>query len=398
MDNAYVVPLADGVDWVGHVDWTVRDFHGYRTARGSSYNAYLVRGEKTALVDSVRAPYAGGLVGRVAALAPGGVIDYVVCNHAEPDHSGSLPAVMAAFPGAALVCNARCLEALSLHYDVSGWRTRVVSDGETLSLGGRTLRFLDTPMVHWPESMATYLQEDRILFSMDAFGQHIASSERFDDQLPLHEVVDAARTYYANIVAPHGRPVAAALGKLGVLGAATIAPAHGVAWRGHVGEIVGLYRDWAAAKARRKVVVLFRSMWGSTRAMATAIAEGAAAAGGVSVKLIDVTATHDTDTVTELMECAAFAAGSATLNQGMTPEMARTLCYVRGLKPRGKKGLAFGSYGWAEKAASAIDATLAEMGVERVSPPITSRFAPDAATLGKCRDAGGKLAEIALGA
>ena len=390
------VLLADGINWVGYVDWTVRDFHGYRTVHGSSYNSYLVQDEKTALIDAVKAPYFQNLLDHVTAFTPLDKIDYIVCNHAEPDHSGALPAVVAACKNATLICNAKCKEALSLHYDISDWKIQVVKEGETLSLGKRSLRFYNTPMVHWPESMATYVPEEKILFSMDAFGQHTACSKRFDDQVPLPEAIDSARTYYANIVMPYGKTVAAALKKLGALDIAMIAPSHGVIWRKNIATILKCYQDWMVTKAEKKVVVFFCSMWNSTRKMASAIAEGASSVPGVSVKLIDVTATHDTDTVTELMDCAAFAAGSATLNQGMMPEMARTMCYIKGLRPQNKKGFAFGSYGWAEKGASAVDAILTEMGVEKVMEPITSRFAPNAETLKACREAGVKLAEIAL--
>ena len=389
------IHLADGISWVGYVDWTVRDFHGYNTDQGSTYNAYLVQDEQTALVDSVKAPYVGELLAHIAALAPLESVRYVVCNHAEPDHAGGLPATLAACPNAELVCNAKCKDALSRHFDTSAWRFKVVNEGETLPLGRRTLQFFNTPMVHWPESMVTFVPEDGILFSMDAFGQHFATSERFDDELPLPAVLDAAKTYYANIVMPFGKPVAAALKKLGALPVKMVAPSHGVIWRSHFDAILSAYQGWMECRPAKKVVVFFCSMWGSTRRMASAIAEGAASVPGVSVKFIDVTATPDSATVTELLDCAAFAAGSATLNQGMMPAIARTLTYAKGLRPAGKKGFAFGSFGWAEKGATAVDAVLGEMGVEKTQPPLTVRFAPDAAVLDACRQAGAALGAIA---
>ena len=194
--------LTDNVFWVGFVDWSVRDFHGYTTARGSTYNAYLVKSQKTALIDTVKGMYAGDLIANVKAQVPLESVDYIVCNHAEPDHAGGLPATVQACPNATVVCNAKCKDALEHHFDVSGWKFQVVNDAETLSLGGKTLQFFDTPMVHWPESMVTYLVEDAILFSMDAFGQHYASGYRFDDESDLCEVMQEAKTYYANIVLP----------------------------------------------------------------------------------------------------------------------------------------------------------------------------------------------------
>ena len=184
--NTLLIP---DVYWVGAVDWNVRDFHGYQTDRGSTYNAYVIRDERSVLIDTVKAPFADVLLRNVNEVLNLSSLTYVVCNHAEPDHSGSLSAVMSRYPQAELVCNAKCKDALSRHYDVSGWKFKVVADGDTLSLGRKTLAFADTPMAHWPESMVTYLTDDRLLFSMDAFGQHYASSERFDDHNAMDEVM-----------------------------------------------------------------------------------------------------------------------------------------------------------------------------------------------------------------
>ena len=387
--------VAGGVFWVGYVDWAVRDFHGYTTSRGSTYNAYLVMGEKTALIDAVKAPYAAALIENIRAHVPLEKVDCIVCNHAEPDHSGGLPAVMRACPNATLLCNAKCQDALSRHYDVSGWKIRVVKDTETFALGGKTLQFFDTPMVHWPESMATYLIEDELLFSMDAFGQHYASGFRFDDESNLCEVMQEAKTYYANIVLPYGRPVAAALARLGGLKPKVVAPSHGVIWRGHFAEILAAYQDWMVCRPAQKVVVVYCSMWGSTRAMAEAVAAGAGEL-PVDVRLIDVAVTSDTRVVTEVMDCAAFAAGSATLNMGIMPRMAATLTYLRGLKPAGKAGFAFGSFGWAAKGGEEVAQYLQAMQVKPVREPLACRFAPDAETLAACRAAGRALAEAAM--
>lgn len=388
--------LTDNVFWVGHIDWSVRDFHGYTTSRGSTYNAYLVKGEKTALIDAVKGAYVATLLDNIQAHTPLEKIDYIVCNHAEPDHSGGLPAVMRACPNATLLCNAKCKDALSRHYDVSGWNIQVVKDTDTFSLGGgKTLQFFDTPMVHWPESMVTYIIEDELLFSMDAFGQHYASGFRFDDESDMCEVMQEAKTYYANIVLPYGRPVATALGRLGGLKLKIVAPSHGVIWRSRFAEIVAAYQDWMVCKPAKKVVVAYCSMWGSTRRMAEAVAAGAEEL-PVTVKLIDVNATDDTQVVTEVMDCAAFAAGSATLNMGVMPRMAATLTYLRGLKPVGKTGFAFGSHGWASKGAEEVAQYLQAMQMKPVREPLTCRFAPDAETLDACRAAGRALAEAAL--
>lgn len=391
--------IAEGVDWIGYVDWPVRNFHGYTTRRGSSYNAYLVRGkDKTALIDTVKAPFSHELIANISELTDLASVDYVVCNHAEPDHAGSLPAVMAALPNATLVLNSKCLETLGLELGnetVSKWKTLVVVDGASLDLGSRTLKFFNTPMVHWPESMVTYLAEDAILFSMDIFGQHYATSERFDTEADLTEVFQEAKTYYSNIVLLYARPAAAALEKLSHLELKTVCPSHGIIWTKHFPEIVEKYKIWAPCKPTKKVVIFFTTMWGSTRKMAQAIADGASAC-GVDVKLFDMTAVDDTDLVPEIMDAGAIAAGSPTMNIGIMPRMAKALTYLRGLKPAGKCGLTFGSFGWASKGAEEAAGYLESFGVEQIHEPITCRFAPDKYVLEKCRAAGKLLAEAAI--
>ena len=389
--------LSNNVHWVGYVDWSVRDFHGYRTERGSTYNAYLVSARKPALIDTVKAPYAADLLDHVRACMPLEHLDFIVCNHAEPDHAGGLGQVVAACPNATVVCNKKCSEALSLHFDTSGWKIRIVADGEKLDLGGCTLQFFDTPMVHGPESMATYLVEEQILFSMDAFGQHYAAAWRFDDEAPLDVLLAEAKTYYANIVMPYGRPVAAALAKLGTLPLKMIAPSHGVIWRSHIGKIMAAYQDWMVCKAARKVVVVYVSMWNSTRTMAQAIAAGALES-DVDVRLIDIDTVHDTELVPEALDCACLAVGSPTLNQGIMPRMASALTYLRGLRPSGKTGMAFGSYGWAPRGIDELAQYLQAMQVTPLCDPITCRFRPDAAMLEKCREAGRLLARKAMAA
>lgn len=387
--------LSSNVNWVGVIDWSVRDFHGYRTERGSTYNAYLVSGAKHALIDTVKVPYVAELLEHVRDLVPLEQLAYVVCNHAEPDHAGGLAQVLAACPQAAVVCNKKCAEALRLHFDTATWKFQIVADGEKLDLGGATLQFFDTPMVHWPESMATYLIEEQILFSMDAFGQHYAGPWRFDDESPLDVVLAEAKTYYANIVMPYGRPVAAALAKLGALPLKMIAPSHGVIWRSHIGPIVEAYQKWMVCQATRKVVILYVSMWHSTRAMAKAMADGVLSA-DVDVRLMDLDAVHDTEVVTEVMDCACLAVGSPTLNQGIMPRMAAALTYLRGLKPVGKAGMAFGSYGWAARGSDELAQYLQAMQVTPLCEPITCKFRPDAAMLERCRAAGRLLAQKAM--
>jgi flavorubredoxin len=355
-----------------------------------------VKGEKIAAIDAVKDAFASEWIAKITELVPPEKVDFVVCNHAEPDHSGSLPAAMRSFPNATLVCNAKCKEALGLHYDTASWRFHVVDDGATLPLGGQTLQFFNTPMVHWPESMVTCIQESGTLFSMDAFGQHYATDERFDDAADLAEVMQEAKMYYANIVAPYGAPVRAALAKLGKLELGIVCPSHGVVWRSHFDKILGAYRDWASLKPAKKVLVLYRTMWHGTGEMAAAVAAGAREKAGVDVAVLDLATANDTRVATEALDCASIAIGTPTLNMGLMPRMASALAYLRGLKLlNGKASFAFGSYGWASKGAEEAAASLAQMNTCPVAPTLTCRFRPSPETLEACRSAGRLLAEAA---
>jgi flavorubredoxin len=391
------VTLRENIDWVGYVDWMIRDFHSYDTERGSTYNAYLVRDEKTALIDTVKAPYADDLLQKVSALCPLDNVDYVVCNHAELDHSGSLPRALAAMPKAVLVCDKKCAEILAEHFNVSAWKTRIVATGDTISLGRRTLKFIETPMVHWPESMFTYIPEEKLLFSMDAFGQHYAGAERFDDESPLDTVMEEAKTYYANIIMPYGKSVNACLQRIKELDIETIAPSHGIIWRRHAEKILSAYRRWMDFVPEPKVLIVYDTMWESTAEMAQAILEGAAQ-DGVQVKLIHLRRTNLTRLATEVLDAAAVAFGSATLNNNMMPSAAAALCYLEGLKPRAKSGFAFGSYGWGKGGTEKVEQRLRDIGWEILCEPIRAKYRPTAEILGQCRRAGKLMAEIALAA
>ncbi len=386
--------LRDNIDWVGYVDWTVRDFHGYNTDRGVTYNAYLIRDEKTALVDTVKAPFADRLLQSIAALTDPAEVDYVVCNHAELDHAGGMTRVMEVLPNATLACNKKCEAVLSKHHDSSGWKTHIVATGDTLPLGKRTLRFIETPMVHWPESMFTYIPEEKLLFSMDAFGQHYASSQRFDDEVPLCTVMEEAKTYYANIVMPFGRQVAKVLEEVAKLDIEMIAPSHGVIWRSHAPAIVEAYTNWSTCRPKPKVLVIYDTMWDSTGRMARAIHEGASLP-GVAAELIHIRSSSLTRIAAEVLDAAAIAFGSSTLNQGMLPMAGAVLTYLKGLKPVAKAGMAFGSYGWSKGGPEAVDDYMKAMKWEVLREPIRAQYRPTFEVLDECRAAGRLLAEKA---
>ena len=386
--------LHDNIDWVGAVDWTIRDFHGFDVERGTTYNAYLVRDEKTALIDTVKTPFTETLLRNTAALVDLARVDYVVCNHAELDHAGALPEVLRAMPQATLLCDKNCAAALGAHFDTSSWKIQTVAHEETVSLGRRSLQFIETPMVHWPESMFTYVPEEKLLFSMDAFGQHYATAERFDDEADAMVMMQEARTYYANIVMPYAKAVLTCLDRVGHLEIGTIAPSHGLIWRRHVAEIVAAYRNWATHRPKPKVLVLYDTMWESTAAMGQAILEGAAQP-GVTASLVHVRRSSLTRIADEVLDAAAVAVGSSTLNRGMMPMVAATLSYLEGLRPLNKATLAFGSYGWGRGGPEAVDLALRALQWEVVREPLRSRYRPTPETLDACRQAGRLLADRA---
>jgi flavorubredoxin len=386
--------LYDNIEWVGAIDWNIRDFHSYETSRGATYNACLVRDEKTALIDSVKAPFANRLLQNVAALCDPSRVDYIVCNHAELDHSGALPQVLRAMPQATLLCDKKCATTLGEHFDTTGWNIRVVANGEEISLGRRTLRFIETPMVHWPESMATYVPEEKLLFSMDAFGQHYATSERFVDEADPDIVMQEARKYYANIVMPYGKAVLKTLDLLAGVPITMIAPSHGLIWRRNLDAILTAYRNWANHRPLPKVLVIYDSMWESTAAMAQAILD-AAAQPGVTASLISIRQSNLAHIASEVLDAAAVAFGSATLNRGMMPMAAATLCYLEGLRPLGKAAVAFGSYGWGPGGPEAVDQALRRLDWQILREPLRAHYRPTAETLAECRQAGQLLADRA---
>ncbi len=380
------IEVKPDVYWVGGVDWNERSFHGYTTERGSTYNAYLIMDEKIALVDTCKAAFADDLLARVADVVDPARIDYIVSNHGEPDHSGALPKVAAAAPNAKVVTGDPKGAAILRAYYGDGLDLMPVQTGDGLELGRRTLSFVQTPMVHWPDNMVAYDAYDRILFSNDAFGQHLATSKRFDNEVGLPEVLLQARKYYANIVMPYGRQVRKALDALRGLDLDLIAPSHGVIWRSHIADVLAAYDRWSADAPEDQAVVAYDSMWHTTEAMAQAIAEGFVES-GVPVRLCDLKCNHISDIMADVLEAKYLAVGSPTLNSGMMPTVAQFLCYLKGLAPRNRVGIAFGSYGWAPAGPNEVQAALEAAKLELPLEPLTRQWADDEEALQAVRDA-----------
>lgn len=389
--------LRENIYWVGYVDWDIRDFHGYVTERGSSYNAYLIKDEKIAIIDSVKAPYVDSLLKNILALTEFDKIDYLVCNHAEPDHAGALPTLVEKCPNAVVVCNKKCRDILSMQFNTAGWKFDIVDETTRISLGKRTMTFVNTPMAHWPESMFTYIPEDTLLFSMDAFGQHYATSERFDDTAVLREAMIEAKTYYANIIMLYGKQVAKVMDKAAGLDISMIAPSHGITWRSHIAEILAAYTKWMSHTPEAEVLIFYDTMWKSTALMADAIYRGANVE-GVSVKKYDLKHTNITVIADATLSAAALAVGSPNLNRGIMPKIAEALTYLKGLSPEGKTAVAFGSYGWAKKGGQhEVQEILESMKCKMLSTaPIQAQFTPTAAVLQECFEVGKQLAAVAI--
>jgi len=386
--------LRENIYWVGSVDYNVRDFHGYRTERGSTYNSYLILDEKNALIDTVKAPFSQELLNNIESHISADKIDYVICNHAEPDHSGSLPLIMEKCSNAKLVCDEKCQAVLDLYYDISEWKFEIVNTGDSISLGKRTVSFLETPMVHWPESMFTYIPEEKILFSMDAFGQHYSSSKRFDYENDFDIICAEAKTYYANIIMLFGRQVLKTLEAAKDLEIEIIAPSHGIIWTKHIPDILAAYKDWAVCKAKQKVLIMYATMWKSTEKMAVAIRDGANEF-DVDVRFYNIDDIHKTVLADEVLDTAVIAIGSATLNQGVMPEIASVLTYLKGLKPQNKSAVCFGSYGWAP-GTKELTSYVEAMKLDIIQDPIVCKYKPTEEVLEQCREVGRCLAKIAL--
>jgi flavorubredoxin len=379
------IQLAENVYWVGAVDWTTRDFHGYSTERGTTYNAFLIIDEKVTLIDTVKKPYRSELMHRIHSIVDPKKIDYLVVNHVEMDHSGSIPEVIEAINPEKVICSKMGQKALVQHFHRPDWPFHVVAPGEELSLGKRTLSFLETRMLHWPDSMFTYLKEDQILFTSDAFGEHLATSERFDDEVNQDVLMHEATKYYANILTLYSPLVKKLLAKVQEmqLPIKMLAPDHGVIWRGNPGKIIEAYGRWCNHQGNGRALVIYDTMWESTKKMAKAVAEGLHEQ-GVEYKLLDLQVNHRSDVMTDVLEASAIVLGSPTLNNGMLPRMADFLMYMRGLRPTNKVGASFGSYGWSGEAVKMMNEILKDMNIVLCHEGLKVQYVPEHAQLSEC--------------
>ncbi len=385
------VKITEGIYNVGIADWNIRDFHGYSTSNGTTYNAYLIIADKIILIDTVKKEFCDELLDNISQVIDPEKIDIVISNHTEMDHSGGLPRVMHRIgEDKPLYCSKMGAKNLARHFPQK-WNYHAVENGEELNIGNKTLAFLETRMLHWPDSMFTYLKEDKILFSSDGFGQHFAGPEKFDDEVG-DEIMYQAKKYFANILLLYSNKVLKLLDTVSEMGLEidTICPDHGIIWRQDPVKIIQAYAKWSKQEPEKKAVVIYDTMWKSTQAMAESIASGIADE-GVTVKPIHIRNSHRSEIMTEILDSRAVIIGSPTLNNQLFPTVADLLCYIKGLKPKNKISGAFGSYGWSGESVKLIKNELEAMKFEIIDPGLKIQYVPDKNGLSECFEYGKKI-------
>jgi len=390
------IKVKNNVDWIGKIDWELRKFHGneYSTHRGSTYNSYLIKEAKNVVIDTVWKPYAKEYVKNLKKEIDLNRIDYVIANHAEIDHSGGLPELMQSIPRIPVYCTENGIKSLSGHYH-QDWNFVPVKTGDTLEIGnGKSLVFVEMKMLHWPDSMATYLTGDNILFSNDAFGQHYASEYLFNDLVDQAELFAECIKYYANILTPFSALVEKKISEVLALNLPIdiIAPSHGVIWRSNPTQIVEKYLSWSRNYQENQITILYDTMWDGTRIMAENIALGIKEADDkVNIKLFNISKTDKNDIITEIFKSKLILVGSPTIGRGITSGTAGILEEIEGLKFKNKKAAAFGCYGWSGESVAKLNGLLEKSGFQLVNPGIKCLWNPDDESILKCVEFGKEI-------
>jgi flavorubredoxin len=391
--------LKKNIYWVGIKDWELKRFHGdeFVTDKGSTYNSYLIKDEKTVLIDTVWGPFKEAYVDALSKAVDLNKIDYIICNHSETDHSGALPLLLSKIPGTPVYCTQKCAQMLQRHYH-EDWNFQIVKTGAVLPLGEYELNFLETPMMHWPDSMFTYVKGASLLLPNDAFGQHYAFSGFFNDEADPCELSLQSVIYYANILAPFGTIIRAKIDQLKSMNLPIdmIAPSHGVVWRDHPMQIVEQYYEWAGEYKEDFVAVVYDTMWHGTKQMAEAIGSGITKQ-GMQAKVINAARNDSTHVLTDIFRAAGIILGSSTYNNGLLHSMAGIAEGVRGMKLRGKLGAAFGSYGWSGEAPQILSDSLAKSGIKIAADPIKIINNPTEEEIASCAAYGEAFAKALKG-
>lgn len=387
------VELKSGIYWVGAVDWAIRDFHGYETPRGTSYNNYLIIDEEPTLFDTVHYDFIHLSIENISRIIDPKKIKNIIINHIENDHATGLEQILNIVPEANIYMTEKGKKGLNKFINLSKYKVHTVKSGDSIKIGRRSLYFIETPMMHWPDSMFTYIKEEKLLISQDAFGQHIASVERFDDEFisnrSMEELEDSVIDYYANILMLYGNVIKAKIEEIKKSGIQIemIAPDHGVIWRSHVDKVLALYSDMVEAKAKLGAVIVYDTMWHSTEQMVTPIAQGLEHE-GVPVKIIKLRATPKSVVIKEIWKYRGLLVGSPTLNNTIFPSVAEFLTYLKGLRPKNRLFAAFGSYGWSGEAVKEMYEYAKEMKLELFEPGIRVLYKPSEEELNKCYEFG----------
>ncbi|MFH1321188.1 MAG: anaerobic nitric oxide reductase flavorubredoxin [Bacteroidota bacterium] len=392
-----MIKITNNVKWVGKIDWELRKFHGdeYSTHRGSTYNSYLVQEKKTAIIDTVWAPFSNEFVNNLSTCIDLQKIDYVIANHAETDHSGALPELMSHIPDTPIYCTRNGVKSLKGHYH-QDWNFQVVKTGDRLNLGRKELIFIEAPMLHWPDSMFCYLTGDNILFSNDAFGQHYASEYMFNDLVDQAELMTECIKYYANILTPFSKMVNKKIKEVLSFNLPfdTICTSHGIIWRDNPTQIVNKYLEWANEYKENQITILYDTMWDGTRIMAENIAKGISSSdNSVNIKLYNISKRDKNDIITEIFKSKGIVVGSPTINNGILTSVAGILEEMKGLKFTGKKATAFGCYGWSGESVKIILGILEKSGFQVVDDGLKVMWNPDEESIKKCIGYGKKISK-----
>lgn len=384
--------INDKVTWVGKIDWELKKFHGdeYSTHRGSSYNSYLIKDKKNVLIDTVWKPFAEEFVANLKKEIDLKDIDYIICNHAEIDHSGALPLLMKEIPDTPIYCTSNGAKIIKGHYH-QDWNFVEVKTGDELDIGESKLTFIEARMLHWPDTMFTYMSGDNILFSNDAFGQHYASELMYNDMVDEAELYQEAIKYYANILTPFSPLVAKKIEEVLSfnLPIDLIATSHGILWRDNPAQIVEKYLEWANDYQENQITIIYDTMWNGTRRMAEAIADGIKSVDKeVTIKLFNASTSDKNDILTEVFKSKAMLFGSFTINRGISYAISGILEMIKGLSLKNKKAAAFGTYGWSGESVSIITNILNESKFDVVNDGYRAMWNPDKESIAKCKEFG----------
>ncbi len=374
--------IKDNIYWVGGIDWDLRDFHGYTTERGSTYNSYLIIDEKVVLIDTVKHYLFDEMIGRISSVINPEKIDYIIAQHVEMDHSGSLEKLLKLTPNAKIITSSFGEKGLQKHFPgISSYN--VVKTGDTLNIGKYSLSFIMETMVHWPDNMGTYLKDEKILFSQDAFGQHLASYERFTKDFPKEILFEEAKKYYANIVLPYGGQVQKVMEMASKIEIDMICPSHGLIWNSYIDEIVSKYNKWSKNEVDERAVIIYDTMWESTKKLAYAIAEVFEEL-NIPFDLLNLKVNNNSNIITKLIEAKYIAVGSPTLNSNILPTVSGFLTYMKGLAPKNRVGFAFGSYGWGGQSIGDVDKILSSIGFKML-PSFSCNYIPKSEDIEKLK-------------